>query len=151
MLIDSLLVGVMLFSSFSMRDAIIQPKPDDYEVSIGVSHPNYFVNRQWQRELGSKYDDIHIWAKVEDGIYFKPEYFDKESDNVKYLKLDWRQTFIGATWGFTTRSTDEYLKTYETFASVGWNKNKKYGDKVDVELSFDGYLPPDESGENTTF
>ena len=151
MLIDSLLVGVMLFSSFSMRDANIQPNPDDYEVSIGVSHPNYFVNRQWERELGSQYDDIHIWAKVEDGIYFKPEYFDKESDNVKYLKLDWRQTFIGATWGFTTRSTDEYLKTYETFASVGWNKNKKYGDKVDVELSFDGYLPPDESGENNTF
>ena len=151
MLIDSLLVGVMLFSSFSMRDANIQPNPDDYEVSIGVSHPNYFVNRQWERELGSQYDDIHIWAKVEDGIYFKPEYFDKESDNVKYLKLDWRQTFIGATWGFTTRSTDETLKLYETFASVGVSKKKKYGDKVDVELSFDGYLPPDESGENTTF
>ena len=134
-----------------MRDANIQPNPDDYEVSIGVSHPNYFVNRQWERELGTQYNDVHIWAKVEDGVYFKPEYFDKESDNVKYLKLDWRQTFIGTTWGFTTRSTDEYLKTYETFASVGWNKNKKYGDKVDVELSFDGYLPPDESGENTTF
>ena len=151
MLIDSLLVGVMLFSSFSMRDANIQPNPDDYEVSIGVSHPNYFVNRQWERELGSQYDDIHIWAKVEDGVYFKPEYFDKESDNVKYLKLDWRQTFIGATWGFTTRSTDETLKLYETFASVGVSKKKKYGDKVEVELSFDGYLPPDESGENKVF
>ena len=151
MILDSLLTGVMLFSSFSIRDANIQPNPDDYEVSIGLSHPNYFFNQQWERELGSKYNDVHIWAKIEDGIYFKPEYFDKESDNVKYLKLDWRQTFIGVTWGFTTRSTDEYLKTYETFASVGWNKNKKYGDKVDVELSFDGYLPPDESGENTTF
>ena len=30
-------------------------------------------------------------------------------------------------------------------------KKKKYGENVDVELSFDGYLPPDESGENTTF
>ena len=151
MILDSLLTGVMLFSSFSIRDANIQPNPDDYEISMGISHPNYFINRQWERELGTQYNDVHIWAKIEDGIYFKPEYFDKESDNVKYLKLDWRQTFIGATWGFTTRSTDEYLKTYETFASVGWNKNKKYGDKVDVELSFDGYLPPDESGENTTF
>ena len=150
-MLDSLLAGLMLFSSFSVRDANIQPNPDDYEVSIGISHPNYFINRQWERELGSKYDDIHIWAKVEDGVYFKPEYFDKESDNVKYLKLDWRQTFIGATWGFTTRSTDETLKLYETFASVGVSKKKKYGDKVDVELSFDGYLPPDESGENTTF
>ena len=151
MVLDTLLTGVMLFSSFAMRDANIQPNPDDYEISMGISHPNYFINRQWERELGTQYNDVHIWAKIEDGIYFKPEYFDKESDNVKYLKLDWRQTFIGVTWGFTTRSTDEYLKTYETFASVGWNKNKKYGDKVDVELSFDGYLPPDESGENTTF
>ena len=151
MILDSLLTGVMLFSSFSIRDANIQPNPDDYEISMGNSHPNYFINRQWERELGTQYNDVHIWAKIEDGIYFKPEYFDKESDNVKYLKLDWRQTFIGVTWGFTTRSTDEYLKTYETFASVGWNKNKKYGDKVDVELSFDGYLPPDESGEHTPF
>ena len=151
MVLDTLLTGVMLFSSFAMRDANIQPNPDDYEVSIGLSHPNYFFNQQWERELGSKYNDVHIWAKIEDGIYFKPEYFDKESDNVKYLKLDWRQTFIGATWGFTTRSVDETLKIYETFASVGWSKKKKYGKKVDVELSFDGYLPPDESGENTTF
>jgi len=149
--LDSLLAGLMLFSSFSIRDANVQPNPDDYEVSIGLSHPNYFINRQWERELGAQYDDVHIWAKIEDGLYFKPEYFDKESDNVKYLKLDWRQTFIGATWGFTTRSTDETLKLYETFASIGWNKKKKYGEKVDVELSFDGYLPPDESGENTTF
>ena len=150
-MLDSLLVGVMLFSSFAVRTPNVQPNPDDYEISMGFSHPNYFINRQWERELGTQYNDVHIWAKIEDGIYFKPEYFDKESDNVKYLKLDWRQTFIGVTWGFTTRSTDEYLKTYETFASVGWNKNKKYGDKVDVELFFDGYLPPDESGENTTF
>ena len=150
-MLDSLLVGLMLFGSFSVRDANIQPNPDDYEFSVGISHPNYFINRQWERELGTQYNDVHIWAKVEDGVYFKPEYFDKESDNVKYLKLDWRQTFIGATWGFTTRSTDETLKLYETFASVGVSKKKKYGDKVDVELSFDGYLPPDESGENTTF
>jgi len=149
--LDSLLAGLMLFSSFSIRDANVQPNPDDYEISIGVSHPNYFINRQWERELGTQYNDVHVWAKIEDGLYFKPEYFDKESDNVKYLKLDWRQTFIGATWGFTTRSTDETLKLYETFASVGVSKKKKYGDKVEVELSFDGYLPPDESGENNTF
>ena len=150
-MLDSLLVGLMLFGSFSIRDANIQPNPDDYEFSVGINHPNYFINRQWERELGTQYNDVHIWAKVEDGVYFKPEYFDKESDNVKYLKLDWRQTFIGATWGFTTRSTDETLKLYETFASVGVSKKKKYGDKVEVELSFDGYLPPDESGENKVF
>ena len=28
---------------------------------------------------------------------------------------------------------------------------KTYREKIDVELSFDGYLPPDDSGDNTTF
>jgi hypothetical protein len=152
MILDTLLTSVMLFSSFAMRDANIQPNPDDYEVSIGVSHPNYFINRQWERELGTKYLDTHIWAKLDaNGLYFKPEYFDKESDNVKYMKIDWRKNWIGASWGFTTRSTDDELSLYETFASVGLTKKKKYGDKVEVEVTFDGYLPPDENGDNTTF
>ena len=152
MILDTLLTSVMLFSSFAMRDANIQPNPDDYEVSIGVSHPNYFINRQWERELGTKYLDTHIWAKLNaNGLYFKPEYFDKESDNVKYMKIDWRKNWIGASWGFTTRSTDDELSLYETFASVGLTKKKKYGDKVEVEVTFDGYLPPDENGDNTTF
>ena len=152
MILDTLLTSVMLFSSFAIRDANIQPNPDDYEVSIGVSHPNYFINRQWERELGTKYLDTHIWAKLDaNGLYFKPEYFDKESDNVKYMKIDWRKNWIGASWGFTTRSTDDELSLYETFASVGLTKKKKYGDKVEVEVTFDGYLPPDENGDNTTF
>ena len=142
----------MLFSSFAIRDANIQPNPDDYEVSIGISHPNYFINRQWERELGTNYNDTHIWAKLDDnGYYFKPEYFDKESDNVKYMKMDWRRNWLGASWGFTTRSTNDELSLYETFASVGLTKKKKYGDKVEVEVTFDGYLPPDENGDNTTF
>ena len=68
MVLDALLTGVMLFSSFAMRDANIQPNPDDYEISMGISHPNYFINRQWERELGTQYNDVHIWAKIEDGI-----------------------------------------------------------------------------------
>jgi len=152
MILDTLLTGVMLFSSFAMRDANIQPNPDDYEVSIGISHPNYFINRQWERELGTKYLDTHVWTKLDvNGLYFKPEYFDKESDNVKYLKVDWRKNWIGASWGFTTRSTNDELSLYETFASVGLVKKKNYGDKVEVEVTFDGYLPPDENGDNTTF
>ena len=128
-MLDSLLAGVMLFSSFAARTPNVQPNPDDYEVSIGISKDNFYFNRQWERELGEFYIDDLFWVKIDNGIYFKPEYFDKESDNVKYLKLDWRQTFIGATWGFTTRSVDETLKIYETFASVGWSKKKKYGKK----------------------
>jgi len=152
MVLDSLLVGVMLFSSFSIRTPNVQPNPDDYEVSIGLNHPNYYINRQWERELGGKYIDDLVWAKLEGaGAYFKPEYMNKESQKVKYMKMDWRKSWKGVTLGFTTRSTTDELDLYETFASVGISKKKTYGEKVDIEVTFDGYLPPDDVGDNSTF
>ena len=36
MILDSLLAGVMLFSSFAIRTPNVQPNPDDYEVSVGL-------------------------------------------------------------------------------------------------------------------
>ena len=144
MVLDSLLVGVMLFSSFSIRTPNYQPNPDDYEVSVGVGHSNYYINRQWERELGTKYIDDLVWAKWDDKsfIYFKPEYMNKQSQSVKYLKLDYRFPYKGATWGFTTRSTNDALNDYETFASVGISKKKKYSnDVIEVEVTFDGYMP----------
>ncbi len=153
MILDSLLAGVMLFSSFAMRSPNVQPNPDDYEFSIGLSHSNFYINRQWERELGGKYIDDLVWAKLDGaGVYFKPEYMNKESQEVKYAKMDWRRSWHDATFGFTTRSTTDALDVYNTFASVGISKKKKYkNDRVEVEISFDGYMPPDESGENTTF
>ena len=151
MLLDSLLVGVMLFSSFAIRTPNVEPNPDDYEVSVGLSHSNFYINRQWERELGNKYVDDLAWAKLEGaGAYFKPEYMNKNSRGIKYLKMDWRKTWLDMTVGFTTRSTTKYLDEYETFISVGMSKKKTYGD-IEIEVTFDGYLPPDEYGENTTF
>ena len=153
MILDSLLAGVMLFSSFAMRSPNQKPNPDDYELSIGLSHQNFYVNRQWERELGGRYIDDLVWAKLDAaGVYFKPEYMNKESQEVKYAKMDWRRSWKDVTFGFTTRSTNEKLSLYETFASVGISKKKKYkNERVEVEISFDGYMPPDESGENSTF
>ncbi len=120
MLLDSLLAGAMLFSSFSMRSPNVQPNPDDYEVSIGISHPAYHFNRQWERELGKPYIDDLVWVKFEDGIYFKPEYMNKESQSVKYLKLDWRREWKGATFGFTTRNDNENVlaRTLKLFCQL---------------------------------
>lgn len=50
-MLDSLLVGMMLFGSFAIRDANVQPNPNDYEVSIGISHKNFYINRQWKENL----------------------------------------------------------------------------------------------------
>ncbi len=147
MILDSLLVGTMLFTSFAMRTPNVQPNPDDYEFSIGIDNKHFHINRQWERELGEPYTDDLIWAKLDaNGAYFKPEYMNKESHKVKYLKIDWRRTWVGATWGFTTRSTNDALDVYETFLSVGTSKEKKFG-KWTIKATFDGYLPPDEMGD----
>ena len=149
MILDSLLAGVMLFSSFAMRTPNVQPNPDDYEVSIGVSHDNFYVNRQWERELGTKYIDDLVWLKIDNEIYFKPEYMNKESQGVRYLKLDWRNKWKDWAYGFTSRNSDDnvFSKNFETFMSVGLNRKKAYGEIVEVEVTFDGYLPPDENGD----
>ena len=150
MILDSLLAGVMLFSSFAVRTPNVQPNPDDYEVSIGLSHKSYYFNRQWERELGKPYIDDLFWFKIENGIYFKPEYMNKQSQDVRYIKLDWRTKWKDVSYGFTTRNTDADLfsRNFETFVSVGMSKKKKYyKDKVEVEITFDGYLPPNENGD----
>ena len=145
MILDSLLAGVMLFGSYAIRTPNEQPNPDDYEVSIGVTHKYFHVNRQWEQELGKSYIDDLLWVKIDGaGVYFKPEYMNKESKDIKYIKIDWRRSWKYTTWGFTTRSTTDELDDYETFASIGLKKKKTYRDKIDVEVSFDGYLPPDE-------
>ena len=147
MILDSLLVGTMLFTSFAMRTPNVQPNPDDYEFSIGVDNPHFYFKRDWERELGGKYIDDLIWGKLEGGgVYFKPEYMNKESQEVKYMKMDWRRSWKDATFGFTTRSTTDNLDVYETFVSVGMTREKKFG-KWTIKASFDGYLPPDEYGD----
>ena len=154
MVLDSLLAGVMLFTSFAVRTPNVQPNPDDYEVSIGLSHKNYHINRQWERELGEFYLDDLVWAKLDNGVYFKPEYMNKESQGVKYLKIDWRGKFKDWTYGFTSRNNEDnpFSRNFETFFSFGMSKKKKYyQDRVEVEVTFDGYFPPSQEDERDTF
>jgi len=102
-----------------------------------------------ERELGTKYIDDLVWLKIDNEIYFKPEYMNKESQGVRYLKLDWRNKWKDWSYGFTSRNSDDnvFSKNFETFMSVGLNRKKAYGEIVEVEVTFDGYLPPDENGD----
>ena len=154
MVLDSLLAGVMLFSSFAARTPNTQPNPDDYEVSVGISNDNFYVNRQWERELGEFYIDDLFWYKFDNGIYFKPEYMDKQSQDVRYLKIDARRSFKSISFGFTSRNTNENLfsRNFVTFISFGMSKKKAYyNDKIEVDVSFDGYFPPSEEDGRDTF
>jgi len=152
--LDSLLAGVMLFSSFAARTPNVQPNPDDYEVSIGLSHDNFHINRQWERELGEPYVDDIVWLKLDNQIYFKPEYMNKQSRDVKYLKIDWRSKYKDWSFGFTSRNDEEniFSQNFVTFISFGMSKKRKYLDeKIEVEITFDGYFPPNEEQDRDTF
>ena len=149
MILDSLLAGTLLFTSFALRTANVQPNPDDYEFSIGVNNSNFYLKRDWEQELGHKYIDDIFWLKYENAIYFKPEYMNKESKGVKYFKMDIRNKWKDWSYGITARSSDDYLKYYDTFISFGTAKKKKYGENIEIEYSFDGYFPPDEDGDPT--
>ena len=154
MVLDSLLAGVMLFSSFAARTPNIQPNPDDYEVSVGISNDNFHLNRQWERELGEFYIDDLFWYKFDNVLYFKPEYMNKESKNVKYLKIDSRRAWGDWTFGFTSRNDNDnvFSRDFVTFVSFGMSKKKKYyDDKIEVDVSFDGYFPPSEEDGRDTF
>ena len=61
MALDSLLIGLTLFGSVAVRTPNVQPNPDDYEISIGASQDNFYINRQWERELGTEYIDDSFW------------------------------------------------------------------------------------------
>ena len=154
MILDSLLAGVMLFSSFAARTANVQPNPDDYEVSVGISNNNFHLNRQWERELGEFYIDDLFWYKFDNVLYFKPEYMNKESKGVKYLKIDSRRAWGDWTFGFTSRNDNDnvFSRDFVTFVSFGMSKKKKYyDDKIEVDVSFDGYFPPSEEDGRDTF
>ena len=129
-MLDSLLTAVMLFSSFAVRTPNVQPNPDDYEVSIGFNNSNYYFNRQWERELGKTYIDDIIWFLYDkNSLYLKPEYFNKQSKGVTYLKLDYRYVIkeTGWSYGLTTRTIDgtDLSGGWETLYSLGYRKVKK--------------------------
>ena len=154
MILDSLLAGVMLFGSFAARTPNVQPNPDDYEISVGLNHENFHINRQWERELGEPYIDDLFWYKFDNILYFKPEYMNKESKGVKYLKIDSRKAFGDWSFGFTSRNDDGdvFSRNFVTFISFGMSKKKKYfNDKIEVEATFDGYFPPSEEEDRDTF
>ena len=78
----------------------------------------------------------------------------KESKNVKYLKIDSRRAWGDWTFGFTSRNDDDdvFSKDFVTFVSFGMSKKKSYyNDKVEVEVTFDGYFPPSQEDGRDTF
>ena len=128
MILDSLLAGVMLFSSFAARTPNVQPNTDDYEISVGISNNNFHLNRQWERELGEFYIDDLFWLKIDNGVYFKPEYMNKESQGVKYLNSE---NWLLLEKNGTIKKTIEFNDCSELI-SDGYKPINDLGLKLDI-------------------
>ena len=76
---NSLLSGLILFTSFAMRTPNDESiTKDDYELSLGFKSKTMYLKRDWERELGQNYIDDEIWFEWKPGLlYFKPQYVNK--------------------------------------------------------------------------
>ncbi len=139
MILQGILSSLVLFTSFAMRtpnDATITK--DDYEVALGFKSENIYLKRDWERELGQSYIDDEIWFEWEPkNFYFKPQYVNKTSRDLKYGKADIRYRNGDYSVGYTGMYADD---KFESGISVGVNKKKEINDRFSMEAKWDGYL-----------
>tara|TARA_Y100000361_G_scaffold61605_1_gene54044 strand:+ start:2238 stop:2813 length:576 start_codon:yes stop_codon:yes gene_type:complete len=140
---NGLLSGLVLFSSFAMRtpNDITIPK-DDYEVSIGMRNETLYIKRDWERELGENYIDDEVWFIWKpENLYFKPQYVNKTSRDLKYGKADVRYRKGNYSIGYTGLYSDE---KFESGLSIGHSIKKEINGRLSMEAKFDGYWFRDE-------
>ena len=77
--------------SASVRPPNDNSAPLDYELSIKLNDTNgkfqYLLKRDWERELGEKYEDdiIKFQHQVLGHLYYGVDYVNKESKNIDYI------------------------------------------------------------------
>ena len=140
---NSLLSGLILFSSFAMRTPNNPDiTKDDYELSLGFKSKTMYFKRDWERELGEKYVDDELWFEWKPGLlYIKPQYVNKTSRDLQYGKVDTRLQKDGYSFGYTGLYTDGNL---ESGLSFGVHKTRKINGKLSMEAKWDGYYFRDE-------
>jgi hypothetical protein len=145
-LLQSLLSGLIFFSSFSARTPNNESiEKDDYEVSIGMQSDNFFVKRDWERELGEYYVDDEIWMELEPKrLYIKPQFVNKTSRDLKYGKMDFRYRKDNLSIGYSGLYSDE---KFQNGLSMGYQLHHDISDKVSLDLKSDAYYFRDEVKE----
>ena len=85
----NLLLATLIGLSFSVRTPNDDTKPLDYEIAVHSAKERgkfqYFVKRDWERELGEAYIDtqFEITQKL-NPYYVGVKYIDKQSKDYKY-------------------------------------------------------------------
>ena len=88
-MIKELLLSAIISTSFSVRTPNDDTKPLDYEFAIKAEKTDgnftWDFKKDWERELGEKYEDITWKIGQKSGIlYGGVDYVDKESKDIKY-------------------------------------------------------------------
>ena len=88
-MINELLLALILSTSFSVRTPNDDTKPLDYEFSVKAEKNEgnftYNLKRDWERELGEKYEDITWKINQKSSIlYGGIDHVNKESKDIKY-------------------------------------------------------------------
>jgi len=138
MFLESLISGLILFGSISSRTSNVQPNPNDYEVSIGLKSKLLYINRQWERELGSYYVDDELWLEYSPSfVYIKPMYINKISKDLNYIKLDVRYKYNWLSIGYTGLYMNNEV---ETLASIGIHFEHNINKTISIVNKFDSYF-----------
>ena len=139
MVVQSLLSGLVFFTSFAMRtpndDSITK---DDYEITFGFKNEQMYFKRDWERELGQRYVDDEIWFEWKPkNFYLKPQYVNKTSRDLQYGKTDIRYRSGDYSIGYTGLYAD---KAFESGLSLGVSKKKEINNTLSLEAKWDGYI-----------
>ena len=139
MILQGMLSSLVSFTSFAMRtpnDTSINV--DDYEITLGFRNEHMYFKRDWERELGENYIDDEIWFEWKpQNLYFKPQYVNKTSRDLKYGKADIRYRNGDYSVGYTGMYADD---KFESGVSMGISKKKEINSKFSMEAKWDGYL-----------
>ena len=138
----NLLLATLIGLSFSVRTSNDETKPLDYEIAIKSAKEQgnfqYYVKRDWERELGEKFVDTefsliqNVGSDNKGKFYCGLKYVDKESKSFNYgqarigaalplinfgLALTTETTMINATFKKIFKDNTLEYKIYLDFAS----------------------------------
>ena len=88
-MLKELFLAAIISTSVSVRTPNDDTKPLDYEFAIKAEETEgnftWFFKKDWERELGEKYEDLSWNFNQKSGIlYGGLDYVDKESKDIKY-------------------------------------------------------------------
>ena len=134
----NILLATIIGLSFSVRTPNDATKPLDYEFAVRASKEagnfQYFVKRDWERELGEEYIDTQIDITESIGPwYVGVKYVDKQSNFYKY-----EQARIGLTTKILKAGlaiTDDGTMANFTFKKILKKDTFEY--KINIDFSSD--------------